>query len=163
MSASNPSRIPFEMMAAGLPVVDIYRENNLYDDPEGGVLLADSTPESIASAILKILDDNEIQNEMSKFGVEFMKNYPIEKGFEQFGKFVKDYLNDELDKSERHEKIYNLEPCEINKEVKDNMSFVIPMPVSKDKTNEYLKKAKKIKRKIRNTINEIVKKVFKVY
>ncbi len=163
ISASNPSRIPFEMMAAGLPVVDIYRENNLYDDPEGGVLLADSTPESIASAILKILDDNEIQNEMSKFGVEFMKNYPIEKGFEQFGKFVKDYLNDELDKSERHEKIYNLEPCEINKEVKDNMSFVIPMPVSKDKTNEYLKKAKKIKRKIRNTINEIVKKVFKVY
>ena len=31
MSASNPSRIPFEMMAAGLPVVELYKENNIYD------------------------------------------------------------------------------------------------------------------------------------
>jgi len=31
ISTSNPSRIPFEMMAAGLPVVEVHRENNLYE------------------------------------------------------------------------------------------------------------------------------------
>ena len=51
MSASNPSRIPFEMMAAGLPVVELYKENNIYDMPDEGVLLARPTPEAIASAI----------------------------------------------------------------------------------------------------------------
>lgn len=39
MSASNPSRIPFEMMSAGLPVVELYKENNIYDLPDEGVLL----------------------------------------------------------------------------------------------------------------------------
>ncbi|MCR4952378.1 MAG: glycosyltransferase [Solobacterium sp.] len=84
MSASNPSRIPFEMMAAGLPVVELYRENNLYDLPMDGVLLAESSPESVAAAILELLENTERNDKMSAFGPQFMKNYPLEKGFEQF-------------------------------------------------------------------------------
>ena len=83
-SASNPSRIPFEMMAAGLPVVELYRENNLYDLPDKGVLLAESSPASIASAILQLIDDQNKLNEMSSFGYTYMQNYPLEKGFAQF-------------------------------------------------------------------------------
>ena len=52
MSASNPSRIPFEMMAAGLPVVELYKENNLYDLPDEGVLLADTTPEADRKSVV---------------------------------------------------------------------------------------------------------------
>ena len=59
MSASNPSRIPFEMMAAGLPVVELYKENNIYDMPDEGVLLARPTPEAIASAIIHLVDSEE--------------------------------------------------------------------------------------------------------
>ena len=79
MSASNPSRIPFEMMAAGLPVVELYKENNLYDLPDEGVLLADTTPEAIASAVVNLLDHPEEAKKMSEFGINYMKGYPLEK------------------------------------------------------------------------------------
>ena len=92
MSASNPSRIPFEMMAAGLPVVELYKENNIYDLPDEGVLLAQPTPEAIASAIAYILDNPDVAQKMSDFGKQYMKDFPLERGFEQFLKAVKDMI-----------------------------------------------------------------------
>ena len=83
MSASNPSRIPFEMMAAGLPVVELFHENNLYDLPEDGCLLAEPNSEAIATAILKIISDEKLQKTMSTAGCKYMQNYPIEKGYKQ--------------------------------------------------------------------------------
>lgn len=88
MSASNPSRIPFEMMSAGLPVVELYLDNNLYDFPEGGCLLADPTPEAVASALLHILRSEKNQKKMSKAGIEYMKKYPIEAGLKEFLSFI---------------------------------------------------------------------------
>ena len=76
------------MMASGLPVVDLYRENNLYDIPDDGVLLADTSPEAVASAIIKILDDEKLQKQLSNAGYKFMQKYPIERGFNEFLKFV---------------------------------------------------------------------------
>ena len=93
MSASNPSRIPFEMMSAGLPVVEIYAENNLYDLPEEGCLLAEPSPEAIASAILRIINDTNLQKEMGQKGHEYMKDYPLERGFNQFLKIVEDTIS----------------------------------------------------------------------
>lgn len=83
ISSSNPSRIPFEMMAAGLPVVDLYRDNNLYDMPEGGVLLARQTPEELARAILLILEDDDRFRRMSAFGPQFMADRTLEHGYRQ--------------------------------------------------------------------------------
>lgn len=73
LSSSNPSCNPFDMMAAGLPSVDLYRENNLFDIPSGGVLLAHQTPESLAEAILYLISNPETLLKMSDFGAEFMK------------------------------------------------------------------------------------------
>lgn len=73
LSSSNPSCNPFDMMAAGLPSVELYRENNLYDIPEEGVLLAHQTPESIAEAIIHLLSNAESRQKMSVFGSEYMK------------------------------------------------------------------------------------------
>lgn len=84
MSASNPSRIPFEMMAAGLPVVELYHENNLYDLPEDGCLLSEPNPEAIATAILKIFSDEKLQKSMGDAGFKYMQDYPMEKGYQQF-------------------------------------------------------------------------------
>lgn len=84
ISATNPSRIPFEMMAAGLPVVDIYRENNLFDYPQDGILLAQSRPEAIAQAIINILNDTQLQYKMSTCGQNFMKSRNMEYGMKQF-------------------------------------------------------------------------------
>ena len=84
ISSSNPSRIPFEMMATGLPVVDLHMENNLYDIPEGGALLAYPTPESIAEAIIRIYDNAALQQSMSQNGIRFMEGKTLEYGYAQF-------------------------------------------------------------------------------
>ena len=106
LSASNPSRIPFEMMAAGLPVVELYRENNIYDMPDEGVLLSEPTPEAIASAIIHLLDNKEESKKMSEFGTKYMQDYPLEKGFKQFLKAVDDMLETDYNKVSEIEKKY---------------------------------------------------------
>ena len=90
ISSSNPSRIPFEMMAAGLPVVDLYMENNFFDMPNEGVRLANTTPESIAQALIEILDHPETAAEMSEAGKRYMADKDLEHGFEQFYEAVSD-------------------------------------------------------------------------
>ena len=109
MSASNPSRIPFEMMAAGLPVVDLYRENNLYDMPDQGVLLAQPTPEAIAEAVIELLDDHDLQEEMSDFGERFMTGRPLEKGYQQFVEITSAILNDDDSIKMHYGKSYHAE------------------------------------------------------
>lgn len=88
LSATNPSRIPFEMMAAGLPVVEAKLENTIYDFPEDGCLLAEPTPLALASALLKILNDKSLQSRLSQGGQTFMQNFPLETGFGQFGNLI---------------------------------------------------------------------------
>ena len=90
ISSSNPSRIPFEMMAAGLPVVDLYMENNFFDMPNEGVRLAHTTPESIAQALIEILDHPETAAQMSEAGKRYMADKDLEHGFEQFYTAVSD-------------------------------------------------------------------------
>lgn len=107
ISSSNPSRIPFEMMAAGLPVVDIYRENNFYDLPDEGVKLADQTPESIAEAIIDLLNNSEERSKMSRFGIEFMKEKSLEHGYRQFTHAVEKILSNESFEEQTYDKIYN--------------------------------------------------------
>ena len=92
ISATNPSRIPFEMMACGLPVVDIHRPNNLFDMPENGVLLASPRPDSLARALAMILDDGARWSAMSTFAREFMRPRTLEHGFGQFVTAVEDLL-----------------------------------------------------------------------
>jgi len=65
ISMSNPSRIPFEFMSAGVVPVDIYRYNNLLDYPTGTIKLAYQSHESIAEAILQLLE-NETELESRK-------------------------------------------------------------------------------------------------
>lgn len=84
MGATNPSRIPFEMMAAGLPVVDLYRENNLYDLPNQATTLARPNPHALATTILELLANPACRNQMSQSGVDFMHERPLEKGYQQF-------------------------------------------------------------------------------
>lgn len=57
LSLTNPSRIPIEYMAAGCVPVDLYRYNNLFDNPADTSLLAYQSEESIAAAILHLLEN----------------------------------------------------------------------------------------------------------
>lgn len=93
LSTSNPSRIPFEMMAAGLPVVELCRDNNLYDFPHDAMMLCDPTPESLAEGLLRILNGSASAEAMGQAGAAFMATRPMEKGFAQFLELVEGLLN----------------------------------------------------------------------
>ncbi len=96
ISSSNPSRIPFEMMAAGLPVVELHMENNFYDMPDEGVLLAHHTPESIAEAIIRLLDDEKLRKTMSAYGIRYMKARDLSCGYRQFLEAVNKIVDNEV-------------------------------------------------------------------
>lgn len=74
LSASNPSRLPFEMLASGLSVVEILGQNTEYDFNYGGMYFAQPSAEGIASALLHALENptaasipicsDEIENQM---------------------------------------------------------------------------------------------------
>lgn len=74
LSASNPSRLPFEMLASGLSVVEILGQNTEYDFNYGGMHFAEPSAEGIASALLHALNNpatasipicsNDIENQM---------------------------------------------------------------------------------------------------
>ncbi|NBY21328.1 MAG: glycosyltransferase family 1 protein [Gammaproteobacteria bacterium] len=109
ISSSNPSRIPFEMMAAGLPVVEIHRRNTLYDFPDAAMLLCEQTPESIAAGILSILQKPKRIESMSEAGLRFMAKKPIDHGLDQFGKVVKALLKGKAFETEAPMRLYNQE------------------------------------------------------
>ena len=110
LSSSNPSRIPFEMMAAGLPVVDLYLENNLYDFPEEGCLLAEPNPKAIAAAILRILDDAELRKKLSEGGENYMKEYSQDRELQEFKNIIDKIINNESIGENRYDRKYKRVP-----------------------------------------------------
>jgi glycosyltransferase involved in cell wall biosynthesis len=84
LSSSNPSRVPFEMMAAGLPVVDIWRDNNRYDYPEDCATLALQQPEAIADTLTDLLLDRARRQRMRRAGLALMAARSLEAGNRQF-------------------------------------------------------------------------------
>lgn len=165
MSASNPSRIPFEMMAAGLPVVELYHENNLYDLPEDGCLLAEPNSEAIAAAILKIFADEKLQNKMGQAGHKYMQNYPIEKGYQQFVEIIdKSFANKKIENEAKNiKKSYNRSAVTASKvTLEASEKLTKPVTVSNaPMTSEYLKAGfskravRKAKRLIKKTYHFI--------
>lgn len=74
LSTSNPSRLPFEMMAAGLPVVEVAGENNAYDYPRGGIAFAEPSAAGIASAIVRAFGKHGELAKHSERGLAFMQD-----------------------------------------------------------------------------------------
>lgn len=163
ISASNPSRIPFEMMAAGLPVVELYRENNLYDLPEKGVLLAESSPASIAAAILKLLDNPQKREQMSEFGPEYMKDYPLERGFSQFIQSV-DMLFSNSYEYEEVEKVYKADPVICSDSLREKANEILdriqddPWNPKNDPNNSRKYKVIRFMKKVYHRLNRLVRK-----
>lgn len=89
-STTNPSLVPYEMLACGLVVVDLKFDNSEinYGGNEDSVLLADPFPEAIANKIFKALSlsDSELTARRQK-GFDLVNRFPSEmetaKVFEQ--------------------------------------------------------------------------------
>ena len=77
-SPTNPSLVPYEMMACGLPVIDIdipgspmfkYGESKLLQP-------SDYSLEAMCTRAVALLGDKQIWNETSEAGIEFIKSMP---------------------------------------------------------------------------------------
>ncbi len=107
LSSTNPSRIPFEMMAAGLPVVELYGENTIYDFPEKATLLAARTSGSLAGAVMKILESETLQQKMELACLDFIKTRPIELEFEQSAQIFESLLQNAVTEKDTFLHCYN--------------------------------------------------------
>jgi hypothetical protein len=84
ISASNPSRVPFEMMACGLPLVEALLPNTVYDLPDSGVLLAAPTPATLSHALLRV-----VHSDPAKWhGPAYMADRPQSLEAQAFAQFV---------------------------------------------------------------------------
>ena len=83
LSTSNPSRIPFEMMASGLPVVELHRDNTVYDLPAGACLLCEPEPAAIAEALLQRLEYPKERELARAAALAFMASRDIAGGMQQ--------------------------------------------------------------------------------
>lgn len=79
-STTNPSLVPYEMMACGLPVVDLDRPGNEsnYDDRRDIAFLADPEPSIMARQIAALIDDREGLAARSRNGLDFVSGFPTE-------------------------------------------------------------------------------------
>jgi glycosyltransferase involved in cell wall biosynthesis len=73
LSLTNPSLIPQEMLACGLPVVDVASQSMVacFGD-EGPVGLAAPDPLAICAAIERLLDDLVLRAEQARRGIEWV-------------------------------------------------------------------------------------------
>lgn len=92
ISASNPSRIPFELLATGCAVVDVDRSNNHFDYPTGALSLVEPTPEALAAAMLDLLTHRERRMQQVQIGLALMSERPSRLGFEQVEKLIDNIL-----------------------------------------------------------------------
>lgn len=162
ISSSNPSRIPFEMMASGLPVVDIYRENNLYDMPDEGVLLANPEPSAIANALIMLLNSADRRAEMSKFGINFMQDRPIEKGYQQFLTAFDSVMAEGYTKLSVCEKKYTKLPVCALIEKNEAKNTHVGIEESCSQTRYLRRKLRKIIRAIKSETKSLAKRIFRV-
>ena len=79
-STTNPSLVPYEMMACGLPVVDLGRPGNEvnYGGRHDIALLADPAPATMAAQIRDLMDHPDQLLARSRKGLEFVQTFPSE-------------------------------------------------------------------------------------
>ncbi len=83
-SLTNYSLIPTEMLACGLPVVELRGRacESVFGDDDEIVTLADEDPVSLADAICELLDDPERRARLSRAGLEFASEATWDAAFE---------------------------------------------------------------------------------
>lgn len=78
LTTRNPVRQVFEMLASGLPVVNLHTDNNLYDLPEAAVLLAQPDPAAIKNALLQVLAGTTRRGAMAAAALAAMRSRSLD-------------------------------------------------------------------------------------
>jgi glycosyltransferase involved in cell wall biosynthesis len=78
-SVTNYSIIPGEMMACGLPVIELNSESSRYSFPEGVAVLVEATPQAVAAQLKSLLSDRRRRDQLARRAREFIARYSWEK------------------------------------------------------------------------------------
>lgn len=78
-SASNYSLIPMEMMACGLPVVELDAESTRAVFPEGSVAFAPPTPHEMADVLQRVIESAEERERLRRGGAAYVAGLSWEK------------------------------------------------------------------------------------
>lgn len=95
-SPTNPSLVPYEMMACGCPVADMNLDYALskYGDDENNVFLLDTRPQHMGEQICEALQNEELLRQKREHGFLWVKKeFPSE---EEMGERVERILLDEI-------------------------------------------------------------------
>ncbi|WP_308389701.1 methyltransferase domain-containing protein [Acidithiobacillus sp. AMEEHan] len=97
-STTNPSLIPYEMMACGLPVVDLDRGDNAvnYGGRSDIALLANPIPECMAQDIMLLLNDEAERLRRREAGLAFIDGFPSE---EEMARRIEELILARLERS----------------------------------------------------------------
>jgi glycosyltransferase involved in cell wall biosynthesis len=89
-SATNYSLIPKEMMATGLPVVELNTESINLEFTDDVIVKVDPNPIDISSKLLKLLQDKTFRNEVAQLGFDFVKNDSWEESIKKVEKTIRE-------------------------------------------------------------------------
>ena len=89
-STTNPSLVPYEMMACGTAVIDLDFNNSVVSyDSYDNAMLVDTTPQAVADGIIKLLEDKKLLEQKRKNGLQFCKQFPSE---DEMCKLIEGYI-----------------------------------------------------------------------
>ena len=74
-SATNYSLVPQEMMACGLPLLELKGDNTEAIFPDGVAMLTDPDPRAIADALSRLIDDVDLRKTIAKNGYEWVQQF----------------------------------------------------------------------------------------
>lgn len=78
-STTNPSLVPYEMMACGTAVVDLDFNNSVVSyESKKNISLAEPTKESVAKTIIKLIENKEKMQQQVENALLFCKKFPSE-------------------------------------------------------------------------------------
>ena len=74
LPATNPAHLPFEMLAAGLPVLSLHGDSTRHDFPDTAVALAEPSAAALKTALRDLLGDGARRQAMAEAGPRWMAN-----------------------------------------------------------------------------------------
>jgi O-antigen biosynthesis protein len=100
LSGTNYSLVPNEMMACGLPVVDIDATHTRLSYTPNTAVLAQPNPEALASSLSQLLNDDALREQVTTAGLIATKNLTWDRSNTIVEKFVRDQF--EASSSQNH-------------------------------------------------------------
>lgn len=92
-SATNYALVPQEMMACGLPVIEIDNDSTRAIYPPEALWLAEPSASSIALAIETLAKNKEIRERIAKNGMDWVSKHSWEQSFKTVEQFIKAEVN----------------------------------------------------------------------